>query len=217
MAYQSGRVGGSAVLNYSFLNGTDYQRSAVRKGMDTWSQYANVIFQSTNSADIRISFSTTEDIHTCLGTTARNVTDKTKQTMRLKGIDTDAPKESKKEAEQAGLILHELGHVLGLLHEHQSPARGGRIKLDVNAVLRHYRIHYPGWTDDDIQQNVIIPYERAEAYNMSSLDMNSIMMQASSVISRNTIENDGDLTAIIDRKKNFFCKISITTNPSIMT
>jgi len=30
---------------------------------------------------------------------------------------------------ERGVILHEFGHVLGLLHEHQSPLRGNKIHL----------------------------------------------------------------------------------------
>ena len=32
-------------------------------------------------------------------------------------------------ANERGVILHEFGHVLGLVHEHQSPVRGGKIHL----------------------------------------------------------------------------------------
>jgi hypothetical protein len=31
---------------------------------------------------------------------------------------------------ERGTILHEFGHALGLLHEHQSPARGNSLHLD---------------------------------------------------------------------------------------
>ena len=31
--------------------------------------------------------------------------------------------------EERGVILHEFGHTLGLLHEHQSPLRGDKITL----------------------------------------------------------------------------------------
>jgi len=31
--------------------------------------------------------------------------------------------------EDRGVILHEFGHTLGLNHEHQSPARGGKLQL----------------------------------------------------------------------------------------
>lgn len=38
------------------------------------------------------------------------------------------------EAEESGTILHEFGHAIGLMHEHQSPARGGTLTLKENGT-----------------------------------------------------------------------------------
>jgi len=36
--------------------------------------------------------------------------------------------------EDKGVILHEFGHTMGLLHEHQSSRRGEKITLDENGL-----------------------------------------------------------------------------------
>lgn len=41
-------------------------------------------------------------------------------------------------AKERGVILHEFGHALGMLHEHESPARGGVLTLDVASALTNY-------------------------------------------------------------------------------
>ncbi|KAJ7869741.1 hypothetical protein B0H14DRAFT_3440485 [Mycena olivaceomarginata] len=58
--------------------------------------------------------------------------------------------------EDKAVILHEFGHVLGLLQEHQSPARGGRLTLDETAII-------------DV-------YDNTDVSNYSALDLKSIMM-----------------------------------------
>ena len=48
--------------------------------------------------------------------------------------------DSTSEEEFARSILHEFGHALGMLHEHQSPANG--IPWDETKLYDYYRAHY---------------------------------------------------------------------------
>ncbi|KAK6966593.1 hypothetical protein R3P38DRAFT_3515439 [Favolaschia claudopus] len=78
-------------------------------------------------------------------------------------------------ADDRAVILHEFGHVLGLLHEHQSPARGGTLHLDENAVYAYYAMTQ-GWNKAMIKSQIIDVYDTNDVSNYSALDMKSIMM-----------------------------------------
>jgi len=72
-------------------------------------------------------------------------------------------------------ILHEFGHALGMLHELQSPARGGTIHLNEFAVYRYYRSMLRN-RDDLVKSQIIDVYNLSQVANFSRLDLKSIMM-----------------------------------------
>jgi hypothetical protein len=69
-------------------------------------------------------------------------------------------------------ILHEFGHALGLIHEHQSPARDFR--WNEQAVLDWFR-QYVGWDEDVVRSQVLTPYLTATTSN-TEFDPRSIML-----------------------------------------
>ena len=71
------------------------------------------------------------------------------------------------------VVLHEFGHALGLIHEHQNPAGG--INWDRAAVIRDLSGPPNNWSPDVIELNMFQPHS-AEETNFTSLDPNSIMM-----------------------------------------
>ncbi|KAJ7307769.1 hypothetical protein DFH08DRAFT_975380 [Mycena albidolilacea] len=77
--------------------------------------------------------------------------------------------------EDKAVILHEFGHVLGLLHEHQSPARGWRLTLDEMAVYAYYAMTQ-AWNKTMIKSQIIDVYNNTDVSNYSALDLKSIMM-----------------------------------------
>lgn len=160
-------------LKYHFLDGTPNKKAAVTNTIKTWQTFANITFQETDdrdSADIRISFSRS-GFWSQIGTRAKNVTDKSEPTMNFGMLeDFDPPTE-----DDAGTILHEFGHALGMLHEHQSPARGGTITLNVLETLRFFRDKH-SMNNEDIQQQIIQPFNVSEVANLSQLDLDSIMI-----------------------------------------
>ncbi|ESK82297.1 hypothetical protein Moror_15462, partial [Moniliophthora roreri MCA 2997] len=83
---------------------------------------------------------------------------------------------SEPSAEDKGTILHEFGHALGMMHEHQSPARGESIHLKELAVYEYYR-PLLNYNDRLVKTQIIDQYNKSDVSNFSRLDLHSIMMQ----------------------------------------
>lgn len=70
-------------------------------------------------------------------------------------------------------IIHELGHVIGLVHEHQGPF-GKPIDWDEPIVYRWARETY-GWDEKTTYDNIIYKYNK-DSINGTAFDHNSIML-----------------------------------------
>jgi hypothetical protein len=70
-------------------------------------------------------------------------------------------------------VLHEFGHVLGCLHEHQNPSAG--IKWNKPAVYEYYL--KLGWVKADVDENVFESYD-CDLTQFSEFDRHSIMLYA---------------------------------------
>jgi hypothetical protein len=90
--------------------------------------------------------------------------------MNLAWLDRFSPITSNERA----TILHEFGHVLGLLHEHQSPAHGGQAIRNVQAAISLYT-KTQGWSVQQVYDQVINVYAMNEVSNFSQVDTSSIM------------------------------------------
>src|SRR5206468_4167586 len=69
-------------------------------------------------------------------------------------------------------ILHEFGHALGLIHEHQSPSRDFR--WDEQAVIDWFRQNV-GWNEEKVRQQVLTPFLTGTTSN-TQFDPQSIML-----------------------------------------
>ena len=97
-------------------------------------KYANLtLTQVATGGQIRISFDTGDGSWSYIGMNAK-IVDAAKSTMNLSRIDPDTETTSPREN---GLILHEFGHMLGMLHEHRSPARGSKLTLNDESESPH--------------------------------------------------------------------------------
>ena len=72
-----------------------------------------------------------------------------------------------------GTVLHEFGHVLGMIHEHQNP-RGEKIKWDVDKVYK-WAETTQGWDKKETDTNIIDAYD-IDHINGSDFDPLSIML-----------------------------------------
>lgn len=71
-----------------------------------------------------------------------------------------------------GLVLHEFGHALGLIHEHQSPVAG--IQWDKEKVYADYAKFTPPWSKERVDAQVFAKYS-VTSTNYSEYDPTSIM------------------------------------------
>ncbi|KAH8099645.1 hypothetical protein BXZ70DRAFT_240399 [Cristinia sonorae] len=159
-------------ITYSYLGGNATQQQKVDTVAQEWIKYANIIIKKVSSGgQIRITFNTSDGSWSYVGRETLDV-GATKATMNfgwVKGTTSSVTNEEK------GTILHEFGHALGLLHEHQSPARGGTLTLDQNNVYEYYQ-ETQGWSRATVKEQIIDVYARDDVSNYSQLDLTSVMM-----------------------------------------
>jgi hypothetical protein len=123
-------------LTYTFLApeaGNTIQQNKVKTVVQEWEKYANVkfTFVATGKATIRITFNPSSCSWSYVGNIIALI-EPNEATMNLSLIGSSSTTITENER---GVILHEFGHTLGLLHEHQSPVRGGTITLKESGTL----------------------------------------------------------------------------------
>ncbi|KAI3482479.1 hypothetical protein L1887_54902 [Cichorium endivia] len=162
-------------IHYCFLPGdhvgSNVQQDKVRNAIQEWSDYANVRFVEgvdPASCDIRITFDPKDGSWSYVGTHSR-IIEPRDATMNLAWLQASASMTANERAS----ILHEFGHVLCLLHEHQSAAHGGTA-IDVQAALELYRSDRR-WSDKQIHDQVLDVYNQYDVSNYSQVDVASIM------------------------------------------
>ncbi|KDR68121.1 hypothetical protein GALMADRAFT_17169, partial [Galerina marginata CBS 339.88] len=107
--------------------GTPDQRTKVETTIKEWERYSHVSFiriADTAAATMRISFVPADGNWSRIGGQHEAFVGGDEQTMNLGGLK---PEGASADDYERHVILHEFGHSLGLLHEHQSPAREGVI------------------------------------------------------------------------------------------
>ncbi len=168
--------GNVQTISYGFLPGihlgNKVQQDKVRDAIQEWSHYASVRFVEdvdTKSCDIRITFDAGDASWSYVGQDCHAL-EPQEATMNLASV---LPTNAAPTVNERAVILHEFGHVLGLLHEHQSPAHGGTA-IDVQAALDLYRSDRR-WSDQQIRDQVADVYNHYDVSNYSHVDVTSIM------------------------------------------
>jgi serralysin len=160
------------VITVSFLDGDKGVKEKVKAVARQWTApgLANLTFDfrdDTNATNVRISFRYAGS-WSVIGTTCRQITDTTQPTMNFGWLKPDTPDD-----EVERVVLHEFGHALGLIHEHQNP--GGHIHWNRDQVIKELSGPPNQWTPDQIEHNMFEPYAAKET-NFTKLDPDSIMM-----------------------------------------
>jgi serralysin len=155
-------------LKVGFFGGSVAMRKKVQTYAEKWHEVVNVrfLFNKPGPYEIRISFSPSLGSSSYMGTD--NLLIPTNQaTMNFGWVtDTSTP------ASDSAVILHEFGHALGMIHEHQSP--GGAIHWNRPVVIAAMW-QSAGWSQQQVEQQIFARYSTAQT-QYTELDRTSIMM-----------------------------------------
>jgi hypothetical protein len=159
-------------LRCHFLDGDDFQQGKVKDKADIWLDYANVTFNFVTDldAEIRISFQADPGSWSAVGTDCL-ITDYFPQyqpTMNFGWLRDDTADE-----EYERVVVHEFGHALGCIHEHQSPNES--LQWNVDAVYAAFSGPPNYWSKDDIDHNILQKYS-PDGISATRFDLNSIML-----------------------------------------
>jgi hypothetical protein len=166
MAMLIGRVWKRRTLRVRFLDGVPEVRDKVADVAKQWSQFADMKFNFGNDplAEIRISFAEQGRSWSHTGTEALEI-ERDKPTMNFGWLTPDSTDDD------YSVVLHEFGHALGCVHEHQSPA--GDIQWNKPVVYDYYA--ELGWSPQMVDENVFARYSGTRT-QYSQFDTKSIML-----------------------------------------
>jgi serralysin len=155
----------------TFMEGDPGLRSRVRKVAEEWigPAMANVSlkFVDGGPADVRIAFVQGNGSWSYLGTVCRKIAPD-KPTMNYGWLTPSSP-----DKEVRRVVLHEFGHALGLIHEHQNPNRP--INWNRAAVIADLSGPPNKWSPAQIENNMFKHYNLSEL-TATPTDSVSIMM-----------------------------------------
>jgi serralysin len=153
-----------------FLDGDSSLRERVQSVAAGWFNHAKLTLYfvtDAQEASIRISFAEPGSSWSYVGTDCHSVSDG-KATMNFGWLSPTSPDD-----ELRRVVLHEFGHALGCVHEHQNPAGG--IAWNKPAAYEYYGGPPNYWSKGKVDSNVFDAYD-ANLTVHSRVDADSIMM-----------------------------------------
>jgi hypothetical protein len=161
-------------LNCRFLDGSSKMKKKTEDIAHQWEDHANIKLKFIDSgpAEIRISFCADRGSWSMLGQDAL-VTEYIplhQPTMNYGWLRDDTI-----DAEYLRVVLHEFGHALGCIHEHQSPTFNRTWNMEM--VNKYFQGPPNFWKDETIESNVIGKYS-SEGISATRFDPESIMLYA---------------------------------------
>ena len=175
MALQASKKwGAGAIVDCRFLDGAPKWRKWVEEIAHKWERYANVRFRFVTSGDapIRISFYADDGSWSAVGKDALNTRyfSPREATMNFGWIRDDTSA-----AERQRVVLHEFGHALGCIHEHEGPKFTRKWNREL--VLKVFAGPPNYWSRADIEANVLHKYG-PRGIRSTVYDPKSIMLYA---------------------------------------
>lgn len=159
------------VLNLHFLEGEPELHQRVLQVAREWTGPSMARLRLNTDpgspADVRISFTPGLGSWSYLGTQAQQV-NSAEPTMNFGWITPDSDEKTLRQ-----VVLHEFGHAIGLIHEHQNPATP--IQWDVEAVIKDQSGPPNYWNRAQVHSNIFQAYDPAELTG-TEVDPHSIMM-----------------------------------------
>jgi serralysin len=188
------RIGSS--VYYDFVGDrvgrlVDYMEAAVAE----WSQHCCLDFRrgknpSSGMGDIRISFVDGGGHYSNIGIDSRAWKLSVNRSRMYESLNIDP--NGGDDAYLRAVCLHELGHAIGLQHEHQNP--NGAIQWNEKTVIA--RLRGLGWDDSMIQKNVLDVLKGSQ-YRGTAVDRDSIMMywfSPAEVLTQGAVPNKPNMT-----------------------
>jgi hypothetical protein len=158
-------------LRVAFLDGQLAVQTRVEYYAHQWSQYANIIFAfgPDPNAELRISFKG-EGSWSAIGTDAlvEEYFPRNEPTMNYGWLTPDSS-----EQEYSSVVLHEFGHALGMIHEHQNPANP--IEWNEPVVIAALSGPPNYWDEQTTHSNLFERYKRSHT-QFTQFDPHSIML-----------------------------------------
>ena len=121
-------------IRIRFINGSESLKERIKNAAETWLEHVNLTFEwiSEGESDIRSYLTTGDGSWSYIGTGALKIP-QNKPTMQFGWLSEDTS-----DVELNRVVIHELGHMLGFIHEHQNP-KDNPIIWDKAEVYRRYR------------------------------------------------------------------------------
>jgi serralysin len=170
-------------IKVCFNAGTRKAQERVARIAREWMQYANIAFdfeengapracKGDNSEDIKVTFEDNKGWWSVPGTVSRG--QDPSMNLQFFGVDTPMLKDGQAAPEGPirATIMHEFGHALGLLHEHQSPNANCDAEIDWATA---YKVGAGmGWDQAQVDRN-FRQLASTTSLNATEVDRKSIM------------------------------------------
>ena len=163
---------GQQIINVRFLGGSEYVRNKVIEYAKQWEPIANIEFKFFDlsndpnvNPEINISFIQGDGSWSYMGNDSKYFS----PSMNYGWLDNSTSND-----EFSRVVLHEFGHALSLIHEHQNP-RENPIEWNKEAVYKYFSGSPNYWSRKEIDENLFEKYS-VDQINGSSFDPNSIML-----------------------------------------
>lgn len=148
------------ILHVGFMDGTDKQKKWVEQVITTHLQplMKNIQFvwnTPPNESEIRVSFALKDQAWSLVGKDALDIP-KNEPTMNLGWVDNDEEYDDEHYKNTGQVVMHEFGHAIGMIHEHQNP-KANPIIWNEDVVYKELR-RTNGWDREQVNTNMFKKY-----------------------------------------------------------
>jgi hypothetical protein len=159
-------------LRCRFLDGSATQKAKVEQMAHEWEKYCSmkIVFGDDPASEVRISFVADPGSWSAIGNDClvASYFPAYQPTMNFGWLRDDTD-----DLEYQRVVVHEFGHALGCIHEHQSPNE--TLSWNTAAVYASFSGPPNYWSQADIDTNILQKYS-PEGISATRFDMQSIML-----------------------------------------